>query len=188
MSDRRAGFTLLETMIALVILVVVIGVAMHVSLESSRLFSDSDVTFTLRRESEQAFRRLRQCLRESGWSTLGGVLYPRVLESGTVLEFRALVDADGNGAPFDESTGEHEWSSNVFRVRRDAVSRMLWVDSVSGHVWPLARDVESVAFATHIENTTLQLPEVRFSIQTSKTIAGGEELSHSFTGVIRMRN
>ncbi|MGH9360370.1 MAG: hypothetical protein ACRD2T_00525, partial [Thermoanaerobaculia bacterium] len=158
-----------------------------ITIETSAFIGDTETDYSVQGETHQALARMTEILRKSGWNQAGGVSYPRVLAGGKELEFRVLRDLDGNGFPFDAATGELEWGAKVYRIRLDGGNNLRVFDA-AGPVWHLGRYVESVSFATHNEDSSLQIREIAVNIQTRKLTKRGEPLSFALAGSIDMRN
>ena len=187
-TNPESGFTIIEMTVSLAVFAILLTSLFAVAVETSRFVSESDLDRMVQMEASQAFRRLSQELMKSGWNELAGVSYPRVVGAGSELEFRVLVDADGNGEAFDATTGELEWSSNVFSVRRDPAIKRLFIYDADVPVWSLGRFVESVSFSTYNEDSNLELQEIHVVIVTNKLARDGNPLTHTVSGSIRMRN
>jgi prepilin-type N-terminal cleavage/methylation domain-containing protein len=185
---RSSGFTLLEISIAAALFAVIIGLSFGVAVETTQLFADTDVDAIVQRDAVHTFQRLRQILRESGWSVQGSKTYPRVLNGGAKLEFRVLVDSDGNGSVFNDATGELEWSDNVFCAAAASAEKKLRILDGSQEVWTTGSHVKSVRYQTYLDDSTLEYPELRVTVETSRQAPDGETSEYKFSGIVRMRN
>ena len=119
---------------------------------------------------------------------MSGTSYPVVINSGTELQFRMLTDLDGNGYSFDATTGQLEWGGTIYSIRLDAPTRTLSIYNGTNPVRVLGRFVDSVSFATYIEDNTLQLKEVRVSIASSRQLKSGQTVQHGSSFNVFMRN
>lgn len=183
------GFTIVEFLISLGVIMLLAAVAMSASFESSRFFGFADTDYRVQLEATRGFRRLSQELRRSGWNNDGVEDFPAVSAAGDELRFRLLTDLDGNGEPYDDATGDLEWSTNVYSVRLDSKTRTMGVyDAMDAQLMVLARQVDQIAFATYLEDPTLQLRELRVTITTAMTAPGGEVITYSTDGSVLMRN
>ncbi len=183
------GFTLLEMLIALAVLGTLLVSVLSITIETFGLVGDIDVDDSLKTEGQQAFDRIAELLRKTGWNTAAalGLEYPRVIAGGKRLEFRVLRDLDSNGFPFDAVTGDLEWGVTVYTIRLDA-DGTLRVYSGLTPVWHLGRFVDSVDFATIKEDASLQQNEIRVIIRTLRTTKKGDPLSFTLSGSVDMRN
>jgi prepilin-type N-terminal cleavage/methylation domain-containing protein len=186
--DDQDGFTLLEMMITLAVISILLTTVFSITLETYSFVGDNDVDFAAQNEANQGFERMTELLRKCGWSTLGGVDYPRVTGGGKVLLFRVLRDLDGNGYPFSQATGELEWSPEVYSIQADVKGDLRVYDALMKPVWHLCRHTQDLAFQTHVENGALQLKEIRVNLGTRKTNKRGETFEFSILGSIVMRN
>ncbi len=186
--DPRRGFTLLEMMISLAVISLLLTTVFSITLETCSFIGDNDVDYAAQNEANQGFERMTELLRKCGWSTLGGVNYPRVVNGGKALLFRVLRDNDGNGYPFSAATGELEWSAEVYSLQVDAKGDLRVYYANARPLWHLCRHVQDISFESHVENGTLQLKEVRVNLHTRKINKRGEPFDFSILGSIVMRN
>lgn len=186
--DNRKGFTLLEMMISLAVISLLLTTVFSITLETCSFVGDNDVDFAAQNEANQGFERMTELIRKCGWSTLGGVSYPRVTGGGKVLQFRVLRDLDGNGFAYSQATGLLEWSPEVYSIQADAKGDLRVFDASLKPLWHLCRHIQNLTFETHNENGTLQLKEIRVNLGTRKTNKRGEIFEFSILGSIVMRN
>jgi len=184
---RRGGFTLLEMMISLGVISILLASVFSIIHETFTFIGNVDADFGVQDEANQSFHRMTEILRKCGWSTLAGVDYPNVTNGGSELEFRVLRDLDGNGYPFNATTGALEFSPVVYRIRQDA-SGNLRVFNGAVPVWHISRNVDSIAFQTYIQDGSLQMKEIRTTIHTRKLDRRGVPVEFSLIGSINMRN
>ena len=186
-STRRRGVSLLETVVSLALFGLLVVAMFSLSTESLALVDTIDTDFTVQTEGTRTFDRLAETLRESGRVEDGSVHYPRVTNSGTQLEFRILEDLDGNGHPFDQTTGEREWANDVYTVRADAQGDC-GIYRGTEKVFHLGRHVSRLQFATVDEDNTLGLREVSVSLETRKPGRDGVELLYTLDATVNLRN
>ena len=185
----RSGFTLLEAIISMAVVATLMVSVLSIATDMTIFSRNADAHSGIQADADQAFGRLAEILRKSGWSDLAGTTYPRVLAGGAQLQFRILADADGNGFNFDAVTGELEWSTQIYRVARDPSSNTLYVYAPDGtRVWHLARHVTLVDFATYLQDSTLNINEVSVTIATEREDARGQPIGFETAGSIHMRN
>lgn len=186
---RQAGYTLLEMAIAVVVTSILIAVVLSVGVETVGFASYADRDFQVQYEANRAFHRVAEILRKVGWNGSGGTNYPSVGGSSDEFTFRILEDIDGNGHPFDSTTGDLEWGADVFRIARDDAQRSLFVyDSSGNEIWTLGRQVDSITFATYQQDNNLHFQEVQVTITTSGVTNDGNTISYTVSGSIHMRN
>src|SRR5262245_35212577 len=140
---RTTGLTILEMSISLLVLGIILASVFSIAVDTYSFVADNEVDFSAQNEANQAFSRLAEILRKSGWNTSGGITYPRVMAGGAELEFRVLRDLDGNGYPFDAVTGGLEWGPVVYSIRADAGGTLSVYDGQDS-IWHLARYVNQV--------------------------------------------
>lgn len=185
----ESGFTLVEAVISLAVMSTLMVSVLSIATDMTIFSRNADAQSGVQADADQAFTRLTEILRKSGWSELGGTDYPRVISGGTELEFRILRDVDGNGYGFNASTGELEWGNEVYRVARDASTNTLYVYAPDGTpAWHLARHVTLVDFATYKQDSTLNIKEISVIVATERQNARGDPISFETTGSIQMRN
>jgi prepilin-type N-terminal cleavage/methylation domain-containing protein len=185
--DRSSGFTLVETIVSLTVLGVLLVSAFSIAVETYAYVADTDVDYAAQGEATQAFTRLTEILRKTGWNTVGGVTCPQVLAGGSQFQFRVMRDLDGNGYAFADKTGDREWGPKIYAVRLDAQGNLRIFDGTTP-VWHLARYTTSIAFATYLQDPTLGIQEIRVTVQTRKFTRRGNPLDYSLSGTIDMRN
>ncbi len=184
---RSAGFTLLEVGISLTVLCILFASAFSITFETFAFVGDNEAVAGAQGEASQAIDRMTEILRKTGWCTVAGVTYPRVLSGGSELEFLVLRDLDGNGYPFSATTGEVEYGPVRYRIRADA-SGNLRVFNGAAAVWHLCRNVRAITFETYLQDPTLQMKEIRVSIEARKLTRRGEAIDRVLVGNINMRN
>ncbi|MGE3165595.1 MAG: type II secretion system protein J [Planctomycetota bacterium] len=186
---RQEGYTLLEMSIAVAVTSLMIALVLSVGVETVGFASYADEDFSVQFEANRAFDRTTEILRKVGRNTVSGVTYPAISPDGSEISFRVLQDADGNGYPFDGTTGDLEWTSDVFTIRRDAADDTLYVfDQFGNRVWTLGRYVDEVQFEMVEQNNTLGIDEVSASISASHLANDGNEIRYTASGSIHMRN
>lgn len=181
------GFTLLEAVISLAILAILVTSVFTITFESLSLLGDTDAQHLARVEAGRALDRIVDVLRKSGRVKERRVEYPRVLDSGAVLEFRLPDDLDGDGHPFDAKTGATEWSPAVFSIQSDA-GGTLSVYRSGTPVYAIAQHVRSVRFETPAENPARHLREVSVDLDIRKTGKNGQDVLVSISGSAYLRN
>ncbi|MCZ6795625.1 MAG: prepilin-type N-terminal cleavage/methylation domain-containing protein [Planctomycetota bacterium] len=186
-STGQRGFTLIEVVISLGLLMVIVVALLGLSIETASFIGSNDVEMAVQLEGQRSFNRLTEILRKSGRVVDGATTYPRVVDAGAALEFRVLQDIDGNGYAFDQATGDLEWSPNVFTLKLDPDGN-LRVYNGPTVVYHLGRHVENMEFETILENSTLHLNEISATYQVQKPSRPGVFLVHTIKGSIHMRN
>jgi len=181
------GFTLVEVAVSLAILCLIFGAVFSITAETFAFIGDNDTETGVQAEADQALDRMTEVLRKSGWCTIGGVTYPRVLDDGSALEFRVLRDLDGNGYPFAAATGDKEYGPAVYRIAVDG-SGNLRILNGSFPVWHLCRHVGEIRFETYLQNPALQMKEIRTTVAVRKETRRGDQLECTLAGSIHMRN
>ena len=187
-THRQSGLTLVEVAVSVTVFMLLVGSVLSIAVETSNFIGDTDVDYSVQTEVNRSQLRLAEVLRKSGPNSVSGTSYPVVINSGSELQFRLLTDLDGNGHPFDATTGQLEWGGTVYSIRLDAPTRTLSIYNGPNPVRVLGRFVDSVSFATYIEDNTLQLKEVRVSIAASKQLKSGQTVQHASTFNVFMRN
>ncbi|MEM7168352.1 MAG: prepilin-type N-terminal cleavage/methylation domain-containing protein [Planctomycetota bacterium] len=186
---REAGYTLLEMTIALAVTMTLIVAVLTIGAETARFSSYADQDFTVQFEANRAFTRISELMRKTGWSTQGTTNYPLVNVAEDEIEFRLLDDIDGNGYPFDATTGDLEWDTDVFTISRNPVLETLFVyDDEDNPVWTLGRYVQSVRFQTINQDAALHLKEVRVEVVCRRTANDGNDIEYTAAGSVHMRN
>lgn len=184
---RSAGFTLIESAIGLGILSILIGSIFTITAQSSSFLRDFEEDVAVQMEARRAFTRIGDLLRKSGPMEDGGVEYPRVVGEGSALEFRLGQDLDGNGYSFEAGTGQLEWDPRVFTLRLDAQGNLdVYVDTV--RLYPLARNITNLQFATVKEDNTLHLKEVAVSFAASREMQQGGTITFPVEASVHLRN
>jgi len=181
------GFTLLETMISLVVLGILVVSVFSITIETYAYIGHTDVDYAAQAEATQSLARMTEILRKCGRSTLAGVEYPRITGGGSELEFRILKDLDGNGYPFSAATGEPEWGTTIYSVRIDGGGN-LRVFNGTNPVWHLCRHADQITFSTYRNDPLLQLNEIGVTLRTRKFTQRGEPIDFTISGTIDMRN
>src|ERR1041385_6908806 len=155
-APRARGFTVVEVLVALSLFALMVGSMLSITFETYASIGDVEADFSAQTETNLAYDRLAEVLRKSGPSSLAGVDYPRVTAGGNELEFRVLRDLDGNGYAFSATTGEAEWSPDVYRVARDP-DGTLRVYRGNVPVWHIARHIQAVSFQTYLQDPALEV-------------------------------
>ena len=187
-TQRQSGMTLVEVAVSASVFMLLVGSVLSVAVETSSFIGDTDVDYSVQTEVNRAQLRLAEVVRKSGWNSVSGTSYPVVINSGAELQFRMLTDLDGNGYSFDATTGQLEWGGTIYSIRLDAPTRTLSIYNGTNPVRVLGRFVDSVSFATYIEDNTLQLKEVRVSIASSRQLKSGQTVQHGSSFNVFMRN
>lgn len=178
---------MVELAISLTVSVLLIGSLMSIAVETSRFVRETDVEVSVRLEGDRAFARLAGILRKSGRVDDALGTFPRVVSEGSVLEFRVLHDADGNGYAFDEDTGDLEWAPWILRLRRDEADHLI-LERDGATLLNLGRHVDSLAVRTVEEDPTLHLAEVRVTFEIRRPTGLGFDRVHTVEGSVLMRN
>jgi len=186
--DSRSGMTLIEVSIAVALGAILSGVVLSIGVETLKFASYADEDFIAQVDANRGFDRVSEVLRKTGWNTQGVDTYPRVIEDGAAIEFRLLVDLDGNGFSFDGETGDLEWSNAVFTIRRQADGTLGIFDQGGNCIWLCTRSIASVTFTTSIEDPSLHYQEIRITIVGSRVTTDGSTLEYTADGSIYMRN
>jgi hypothetical protein len=186
-TRNSLGFTLLETTISLALIGVLLTSVLSITVETASFIGDTDVDNAIQMEGNRAFQRLAEVLRKSGRSELAGVSYPRVTAGGSEVEFRILTDLDGNGYPFEESTGVLEWSPTIYTVKAEPSGDFGIYDGGT-KVYHLARFIFDVSFETANENPARHFKEILVSFQARRSTRAGADLAYETNGSIHMRN
>jgi type II secretory pathway pseudopilin PulG len=186
-TSRQSGLTLVEAVISLGVTGILLSSVLSITVETSSFLGDNETDVTLLTEGSRAFERLTDVLRKSGRSSTAGVNYPRVVSGGTELEFRLLADIDGNGFPFEASTGALEWNPKVFTARTDGNAEF-WVFDGSTPVYLLGRFIRDLNFETVSENPALHLKEIHVRFRVERQGRVGATLSRTVDGTVNMRN
>jgi hypothetical protein len=180
---------MVEVAISMALFSILVVSVFSIALETSNFIGETDTAYNVQAEVSRAYLRLSEVLRKSGWNSAGGVTYPRVLGGGNQLRFRLLTDLDGNGYAFDAATGELEWGAEVYTVRLDPSTRTLAIYAADGtELRVLGRHIDTVNFATYLEDNTLHLKEVQVTIQASQTTKKGDLIQYDATSSVHMRN
>ena len=188
MQVRQRGMTIIEVIIATAMAIVMMVSVLTIASETIALARFGDDVAQLQTETNRSFNRLAEILRKCGWNSDGVTAFPDINLAGDELRFRIPEDLDGNGYPFDQASGDVEWSAEVFVARLDNASRTLAVyDRTNTMVWTLGSNISAVQFSTIIEDGTLDPNEVRVSITALRSTPKGD-LTHLSTGSIFMRN
>ncbi len=188
-NTSRSGFTLLEAVISMAVVTTLMVSILSIATDMTIFSRNADAQSGIQADADQAFGRLAEILRKSGWSDLTGTTYPRVIAGGAELEFRILGDTDGNGFAFDAITGELEWSAQIYRIARDSSNNTLYVYAPDGtEAWHLARHVTLVDFATYLPDSTLNINEISVTITTEREDPRGNTIGFETAGSIHMRN
>lgn len=185
--DRSGGFSLLEVAISLSIFALLVTSVLSMTVETSSFLQDNDTNVSVQMEGNRAFQRVMDVLRKSGRMTEAGVTYPRVTAGGTRLEFRILADLDGNGYPYDATTGELEWNPTVFTLRAD-VAGDFGVFNGGTRAYSLGRFIQNLNFQTIAETPSLHLREIQVTFEARKATDDGYDIVQSVSGSIFMRN
>ena len=108
-KQRRAGYTLIEVVVASLILAFLAHTLVESSNFMSRLTSTGNVETLLQLESEKALRRIVDDLRRSGFEdNVGGKAFPYTFEDGNAegdFEAHAHAPADSEAQPRDLDFG-----------------------------------------------------------------------------------
>ena len=184
---KAAGFSLMEATISMIVLALLVTSVFSITVESTALLGDIDVEYVVQMDGSRALTQITDILHKTGRMEDDGVLYPRVLADASVLEFRIPEDLDGNGYPFDGTTGAIEWNPNVFSIKADGNGN-LSVYRSGTEVYPIAHHVSSVHFETALENPTLHLTEISIELEIRKTLKSEDDVVFLLTGTVHMRN
>ncbi len=182
------GLTIIEMTIAVVILSLLVATVLNITTDVMAFANYAETQFVAQSEANRAFQRISEIVRKVGWSTVAAVNYPQVSADRSELRFRLLSDLDGNGFPFDGTSGDLEWSDQILTIRRDAAAEALYVYNGAIIRWTLGRHVESVSFETFREDPSLGLRELRVTVVARMETRDGNEMRHTATGSIYMRN
>lgn len=186
---REAGYTLLEMTIALVVTMSLIVSVLTIGAETVRFTSYADQDFTVQYEANRAFARISELMRKTGWSTQGTETYPQIPAGSDEVHFRLLEDIDGNGYPFDATTGDLEWGTDVYYIALNPTLETLFVyDAADNPVWTLGRYVQSVTFETVVEDSNLHFKELRVTVNCSRLANDGVPIDYTAAGSVHMRN
>ena len=185
--QNASGFTMVEMAISLVIFTLLASSLLSLSLKSSKFMGTNDAEVAVQLEGNRALSRMTEVLRKTGRVDDGVTVYPRVVNGGQELEFRILEDIDGNGYPFEEWTGNLEWSPKVFTLKKDENANLRLFNGTNT-VFHLGRYVHNLSFQTVIEDPALHFKEIRVTFETRRPTDEGYDVVHSIDASIHMRN
>jgi len=184
----KSGFTIIEVAVSLAVLVMIFTTVFSITVETARFLSENDTSTTLQLEGQRSMERLTEILRKTGRVTSAGVSYPRVVAGGTGIEFLVLTDIDGNGYPFDGTTGALEWDPTVYTAGVDSNGNFNVLDSGGNKVYALGRFINNLSFETITEDSSIHFREIRLAFDVRGPAISGYDMVYPFSGSIHMRN
>ena len=186
-GENPDGFSLLEAVISVAILAVLVASGFTITFESMSLLGDTESDHVAQTAGDRALARIVDILHRSGRVKEGRAAYPRVLDGGSVLEFRLPDDLDGDGLAVDRESAAIEWSPHVFSIKRDA-SGVLSVCRSGAEVYTIAHHVRFLRFETAREDPSLHLKEISIDLEIQKNRRTGHDAVFSLSGSAQMRN
>ncbi len=185
---RTRGLTFVEIMVGITILAVIFTAVLSLATASvtASIFNEDEAR--VEHEANRALQRITSIARKVGWTTQGGTTFPEVAAGGEEFRFVVLADADGNGYPFSQTTGELEWNPEIFTMKTDPDGVLAVFDDNNVPVWTIARNVASVVFTTYLQDPTLEMRALRVVVTTSRDTVRHDTLTSVKTGTIHMRN
>jgi len=187
LAHTAPGFSLIELIVSMAIFSLLAVTVFSIAVETTAFLGDQDSELQMQLDADRAFQKLSEILRKSGRIAEAGIAYPRVLSTGG-LQFKILVDGDGNGYAFEAATGDLEWDPRVFTVQRDAATDVLSVYSGGVPVLPLSRHITGLDFYTFLEDPSLNLKEIRVNIVARRETHRGDPITFTRAGSIYLRN
>lgn len=213
---RRAGFSLIEYLIAVVLLSLFIGTMVASSSSMLSTSSSVDIRTKLQEQGESAIASIVEDLRKSGF--VGG--YPVLFEDGDAqppvdafahapvpegadandpdfgvnreIVFLSFADDDGDGVPDFDADGDLVWSAvrtAYVLVQGPTGSNQLQRRTEDGNIRVIADHVERVTF-DDIVTSGFQVPlgTVRVRIWFRAPDGRGHEVIHDVEAGVRLRN
>ncbi|MEN7973641.1 MAG: prepilin-type N-terminal cleavage/methylation domain-containing protein [Verrucomicrobiota bacterium] len=148
------GFTLVEVMAAMVILVVAVGLALSGYLFILKKANQADIQHELDINVQTAIERLKADLRLSSMDEI--VYYPEGSNSYTALSFPIAYDSDGDGL-----------------IERDANKHIIWDETIVYHIRPGTPD-ELVRTTLKPRNPNLSNDKTALQNQLNAIVADGD--------------
>lgn len=148
---RNRGFTMLELVVALGILMVLMGSALGVFGEMTYFLGNQDTMAAFAIDSSTAFLRMEQELRKVGRATVAGVDYPKISNNADAFMFVRLASPP---CLYDGST-DLQWDPTVFTIKAINNELAVWNGNTKKIV--LCRNVQAITFAIAGRKLTIDL-------------------------------
>jgi len=113
LSTKSSGYTLLEVMVAMTILMITLGTLLGMSIGVSDTNSLAEAQLKMNQDARAAVQAIASELRNAQWQSIGNTL------PAETLSYRVASDVDGNGTATDRS-GRIETSA-LRTIRRDGM-------------------------------------------------------------------
>lgn len=188
-TERRYGFTLVETMVAGSLLVS-ISLAATLWLNGTvelwwTVHTQSDVRVTAQQVMNRMLAELRSATR-TGTGSPPNAAIPAA-PGNTTMTFYLPTDLDGSGTIVD-ALGNTEWDTlNAIQYVYVPAQRQL-VRNLGVATTILANDVQAVTFEDRTIDTALNQREVRIRLTVQKTTPRGQIVSATAVEIVKLRN
>lgn len=211
-ARRRAGFTILEAVIAVALFSMLLGGFLLSVDRMGRAQDSSDVRYTLAVDALDAVRSITTEVRRTGYVTLAGDQMPVFFDDGAPgaayaafahgalqsgesvreIVYRIPEDADADGWPDLDAGDEVVWEAVdraiVCASLGDGTDALTLSTSDGGRTI-LARDVASIVFETPAQTGfDIPLDALRFTLRLRRSAADGTAYEFESQRVVRLRN
>jgi prepilin-type N-terminal cleavage/methylation domain-containing protein len=179
-AKKRAGFTLLEVMIALALTVVVLGIANSMFIEGNKVFSDSDVKSTLQIEGQAIQEKISDIGMQA--TTVQAV----TVDNSVTNEINDITinsyDKNGELRPF---TIAKEDSGKTYKNGGKIYNLFIGSDLISSDVESITLDSNTIAAAN--TNTLKKINSIEFTILLRKE-KGYSNIEQTIDFIVAFRN
>lgn len=179
-NPRYKGFTLIETMIVLLIFSIILGAIFSTMTIGKLSWYSGDAQVEVQQETRKGLSRMSKELRQSRSSVIQGV--PPDGEYHNTIIFKIPEDIDGDGDTIDNS-GNIEWSNDITYSLGGLNNRQL-LRTEEGESTVLANNIALLQFRRG--STTQELLEI--NLMAEKRTIQGHIIQSTLSSQVELRN
>ncbi|HDZ76773.1 MAG TPA: type II secretion system protein [Candidatus Omnitrophica bacterium] len=184
---NNKAFTLVETLMASVLMLILVGVLTLAFFQANSIFYETDILADLQADARLAIDKMAVDLRRTSLSYIDSIIQDSPVAGTDIIDYYLPDDSSPkDGIPDLDNNGDIIWDS-VNKIRIDTVTGQLRMIN-NGVVTVLANNVKKVNFFNQPRDSSLYLNELRVVLELEKTAPNNRTYNTTFTSIINMRN
>ena len=194
-----AGFSVIELLLAVVMIMAIMGATMQLLFSSQRVYSSEQATADAQENARFAISRLSEILRGAGNNpasiqTFNPLTSTTVANNGTAVspgtagnQVSIFADYNGNGTFNDNiSSSDNIISSENVTLRLNGTTIEVVDNTTGGVTSPIAQDVQSVAFTEAADRRSLT---ITVTARSARAVPGDATYrTATLSSIVRLRN
>lgn len=185
---KKTGFTLVEVLVASIILVMLIGILAATVMGTRSIFEASDISVILQADARAAINKMDLDLRRTNKDQIS-IVQNDPISGCDAIVYHLPSDSDQDGIPDLDSGGNLIWDTNAITIRLDSGgTQRLQKEVQGGNIEILGSNVKKINFIDRNIDASLYFDEIKIILELEKTTSKGRTFSFDSTTIINMRN